>query len=113
MIVLEGAVSRHLVYSTESLDHAYRSALQALVQAEQGQFDQLLLFAKSANNTSVRVTRVELPLGPGSFSQLTQSTPIAFFVLSIADITRGGTTYSRVVITQQPAFVLPPAGAQL
>ena len=99
VIVLESPRARQIVHSTESVQHVYGAAVSALAQAEPGQFDMLHLFVKEMSSHNVRATRRVLPLGPGAFTELTQSAPVSPFMLSTASLVQGGATHSRIVVT--------------
>ena len=99
VIVLEGPQTRRIVHSSESVEHVYGAAVSALAQAEPGQLDMLHLFVKEKGSHNVRATCRVLPLGPGAFTELTQSAPVSPFMLSTASLAHGGATYSRIIIT--------------
>ena len=86
VIVLESPRARQIVHSTESVQHCYGAAVTALAQAEPGQFDMLHLFVKEMGSHNVRATRRVLPLGPGAFTELTQSAPVSPFTLSTTSL---------------------------
>jgi len=99
VIVLEGPGARHIVNSTESAQHVYSAAVLALSQAMPGQYNEIHLFVKEMGSHNVRATRRVLPLGPGAFTELTQSAPVSPFMLSTASLVQGGATHSRIVVT--------------
>ena len=104
VIVLEGPGARHIVNSTESAQHVYSAAVLALSQAMPGQYNEIHLFVKEMGSHNVRATRRVLPLGPGAFTELTQSAPVSPFMLSTASLAHDGATHSRIIITNPLAL---------
>ena len=104
VIVLEGPGARHIVNSTESAQHVYSAAVLALSQAMPGQYNEIHLFVKEMGSHNVRATRRVLPLGPGAFTELTQSAPVSPFMLSTASLAHGGATHSSIIITNPLAL---------
>ena len=93
VIVLEGPQTRRIVHSSESGEHVYGAAELAISQAEPGQLDMLHLFVKEKGSHNVRATRRVLPLGPGAFTELTQSAPVSPFMLSTASLGLGASRH--------------------